>query len=57
MHKRDLLPAFKQSGANFNTYQQYSWIIERAALLKVFYTAPTKRLLTQGLLQKYEVDH
>ena len=57
MHERDLLPVSKRSGANFNTYPQYSWIAQRVASLKLFCTESTKRLLTQCLLQKYEVDH
>ena len=57
MHERDLLSASKQSGANFNAYLQYWWIAQHVALLKVFCTASTKRLLMQCLLQKYEVDH
>ena len=57
MHESDLLPASKRSGANFNVYPQYSQIAERVASLKVFCTASTKRILTQCLLHKYEVDH
>ena len=57
MHESDLLPASKQSGANFNVYPRYSRIAERVALLKVFCTAFTKRTLTQCLLHKYEVDY
>ena len=57
MHESDLLPAFKQSGANLNGHPQYSWMTERVASLKVFCTASTKRILTQCLLHKYEVDH
>ena len=58
MHERDdLLPVSKRSGANFNAYPKYSRIAKRVASLKVFYTAPTKRLLTHCLLQKYKVDH
>ena len=57
MHEKDLLPASKRSGANFNAYSQYSLIAERVASLKFFCTASTNRLLTQWLLQKYEVDY
>ena len=57
MHERYLLPASKQSGENFKAYPQYSRIAERVASLKVLCTASTKRLLTQCLLQKCEVDH
>ena len=57
MHEIDLLPASKWSGANFNAYPQYSRIAERVASLKVFCTASTKRILTQCLLHRHEVDH
>ena len=57
MHERDLLPVFKQSGANFNAYPQYLRIAQRVASLRVFCTASAKRLLTYCLLQKYEVNH
>ena len=57
MHESDLLPASKQSGANVKAYPQYSRIAERVASLKVFCTVSTKRILTQCLLHKYEVDH
>ena len=56
MDERDLPPAFKQFGTNFNE-PQYSWIEDRVASLKDFCTASTKRLLTQCLLQKHEADH
>ena len=57
MHESDLLPASKQSGASFNACPQYSWIAERVASLKVFCTGSTKKILTQCVLHKYEVDH
>ena len=53
MEERHLPPAFIRSGANFNVYPQLSRIKDRVASLKDFYTASTKRLLTQGLLRKY----
>ena len=56
MYESDLLPALKRSGANFDAYPQYSRIAERFASLKVFCTGSTKRILTQCLLHKYEVD-
>ena len=57
MHESDLLLASKRSGANFDAYLQYSRIAEPVASLKVFFTASAKRILTQCLLHKYEVDH
>ena len=57
MHESDLLPASKQSGVNFDACPQYSRIAERVATLKVFCTTSRKRILTQCLLYKYEVDH
>ena len=51
MHERD------RSGANVHAYPQYSRVAERVASLKVFCTASTKRILTECLLHKYEVDH
>ena len=53
MDERDLLPAFIQSGANFNLYPQFSRIEDRVASLKDVSTT-TKRLLTQYLLRKYK---
>ena len=57
MNESDLLTASKKSGASFNAYPQNSGIAERVASLKAFSTASTKRILTQCLLHKYEVDH
>ena len=57
MHESDLRPASKRSGTNFDAYPKYSRIAEHVASLKVFYTATAKRILTQCLLHKYEVDH
>ena len=57
MHESNLIPASKQSGANFDAYPKYSRIAECVCPLKVFCTASTKRILTQCLLHKYEVDH
>ena len=57
MNESDLFPASQRSGGSFNAYQQYSWIAERDASLKVFCTGSIKRILTQYLLYKYEVDH
>ena len=54
MEERDILPASIRSGANFNLYPQFSRIEDLAASLKDFYTASTKRLLTQCLLHKYK---
>ena len=50
MEERDLLPAFIQSGANFNVYPQFSWVEDRVAFLKDFCTASAKTdamLITQ----------
>ena len=54
MEERDILPASIRSDANFNLYPQFSRIEDLAASLKDFYTASTKRLLTQCLLHKYK---
>ena len=54
MDERDLLPASIGSGANFNSYPQYSQIEDRVASLKDLCSASTKRLLTQCLLHKYK---
>ena len=54
MEERNLLPASIRSGANFNVYPQFSRIKDRIASVKGFYTASTKRLLTQCLLHKYK---
>ena len=57
MHESNLLPASKQSGANFNAYPHYSRIAERVASLKIFRKASTKVILNEYLLHKYEADH
>ena len=54
MDKRDLLPAFIRSGANFNVYPQFSRIEDCAVSLEDFCTASTKLLLTQCLLHEYK---
>ena len=54
MDERDLLPASTRPDTNCNVYPQYSWIDGRVASLKDFFTASTKRLSTQCLLQKYK---
>ena len=54
MDERNLLPAFIRSDAKFNVYSQFSWIEDRAASLKDFCMASTKRLLTQRSLHKYK---
>ena len=51
MDEKDFLPAFKRFGTNFNE-PQYSWIEDRVASLKDFYTASTKRLLNAMLVTK-----
>ena len=52
MDKRELLPAFIRSGANFNVYPQLSWLGDHVVSLKDFCTVSTKRLLTQCVLHK-----
>ena len=54
MDKRDLPSASIRSGTNFNVHPQFSRIEERAPLLKDFCKAFAKKLLTQGLLNKYK---
>ena len=56
MNERDLLLASIRYGANFNVFLQFCWIENRVASLKDFYTASTKRLLTQCLLHKYKSE-
>ena len=56
MNERDIWAASNRSGANVNVYPQYSRIEDRVASLKHFCTGSVKRLLTQCLLYKYEVD-
>ena len=54
MGKRDLLPAYIRSVANFNVYPQFYRIEDRVTSLNDFCTASTERLLTQCLLRKYK---
>ena len=54
MEEGDLLSASIRSWANFNVYPRFSRIKDRAASLRDFCTASTKRLLAQRLLHKYK---